>query len=181
MLDECSKQIMDGKVPTYWLKNSYPSLKSLGGYISDLKRRIKFYDDWLNNGTPHQFWFSGLHFTQSFLTGCLQNYARKYTIPIDELIFDFEIIHEEVHEKPEDGAYVYGLFIEGARYNYERRLLDESESKVLFVDAPTIWFKPCIAGQQKVFQSYKCPVYKTSERKGVLSTTGISTNFVCFI
>jgi dynein heavy chain len=45
------------------MDKSYPSKKSLGGYIEDLKKRIEFFTDWIENGTPSLFWLSGFYFT----------------------------------------------------------------------------------------------------------------------
>lgn len=116
------------------------------------------------------------------MTGALQNYARKYQIAIDTLEMDFEVVHDEENAKPqEDGINVIGMWLEGAKWDHSTRYIGESDEKVLFSKAPMVWFKPALKTELNTEGIYECPLYKTTDRRGVLMTTGHSTNFVLLV
>jgi dynein heavy chain len=141
-LETASLSLLDGKVPDMWRSKSYESSKPVGAFISDLKNRVIFFNKWIEEGHPDTYWISGFFFTHSFTTGIMQNVARKHGIPIDLLMFDFQVVTHEVTEKPEEGSYVYGMFLEAARWNSEESCMDESMPKTLYSSCPMMLLIP---------------------------------------
>lgn len=128
-LDLMYKSLLDNQVPGNWQAISYPSLKPLGSWIKDLNQRVEFMRNWQHKGHPKSFWLSGFYFTHGFITGVLQTYARKHSKAIDLLEFKFKVVNmtdpELLIAAPNDGVIVYGMFIEGAAWNFEEQCLED--------------------------------------------------------
>ncbi|XP_054262356.1 dynein axonemal heavy chain 1-like [Macrosteles quadrilineatus] len=177
-LEKMSNSLFTNVVPSQWAALAYPSLKPLGSWVSDLQERIRFLGNWIDHGIPPCFWISGFYFPQAFLTGCLQNFARKYVLAIDSIDYSFKVLKEKPTKRPDDGCVIYGLFLEGARWDSDKFCLDESRPKELYTEMSPIWLLPEVDHQRTPDGVYDAPVYKTQVRAGTLSTTGHSTNYV---
>ncbi|BFZ25685.1 hypothetical protein BsWGS_28724 [Bradybaena similaris] len=199
-LERIYNAFLNNQVPSQWANAAYPSLKSLGSWVKDLVLRCSFINNWIVHGQPKSYWLSGFFFPQGFLTGTLQNYARKHSLPIDHLSFHFNLleIHRDQAEvtlqmedlkfgeeipldkqitMPEDGVLVHGLFMDGFRWDWQEMVCADSIQGQMNSSLPMMHMEPRMDYEPDE-ALYSAPLYKTAERAGVLSTTGHSTNYV---
>jgi dynein heavy chain len=168
-------------VPPAWIEVGYPCLKPLPSWVEDFMERVGFLSRWLTQGPRLSYWLSGFFFPQGFMTSVKQTYSRDYKIAVDTLRIGCEMTAMDVSQitgTPATGAFVYGLFMEGGRFDRAQLTLAESLPRQLLDPMPCVWLKPVIAATYDPVSCYDCPLYKTSTRAGTLSTTGHSTNFV---
>ncbi|XP_067883713.1 dynein axonemal heavy chain 6-like [Heterodontus francisci] len=164
----------------------------------------------INYAERRTFWLSAFFFPQGFLTALLQNHARKHGISVDSVTFEFRVqptsneieeytniskrksnmwLQDLKHTSPEDGALLFGFYLEGACLDPTSQVLKDSMFGQRYYQMPAIHFLPVQMGSQRrsaelvgeaqeLDEYYECPLYRTSRRAGTLSSTGHSTNFV---
>jgi len=71
ILDAMHTDLLINRVPDNWTKKSYPSLKPLASWITDLAARVAFMTNWAHHGHPTCFWLAGFFFPHGFITGVL--------------------------------------------------------------------------------------------------------------
>ncbi|TPX70381.1 hypothetical protein SpCBS45565_g01824 [Spizellomyces sp. 'palustris'] len=155
-------------VPVSWEKLAYPSLQGLAAWYADLLQRIKELESWVSEfQLPSVVWLSGLFNPQSFLTAIMQTTARKNEWPLDRMILSVDVTKkskEEFSGAPREGAYIHGLFMEGARWDTNTGLIQESLLKELTPAMPVIYIKAIPIDKKDTKGVYECPVYRTRQR-----------------
>merc|ERR1712083_1229717 len=101
-----------------------------------------------------------------------QRYSRKKDMPpVDRLDFDFLPDKRTIEqlEPAKEGAFIYGLYLEGASWDEEAGCLCEPEVMELYVPMPIIWFRPkAMSNKAAARQTYECPTYYYPIRKGTV-------------
>ncbi|XP_073755948.1 dynein axonemal heavy chain 14 isoform X3 [Callorhinus ursinus] len=161
-------------------------------------------------GFPARYWLPAFFFPQAFLTAVLQDYGRSQGVSIDTLTFTHHVTSDTSDTRDEFstiiqkklnivrrafkgtdsthmGVHIFGLFIEGARWNHEQKVLEDLPPRELCCDFPEIYFLPTKISTERANASeqtdselytFECPIYQTPERSRILTSTGLPSNFL---
>lgn len=170
-LERMFESLFNARVPGNW-GFAYQSLKPLGPWVRELGQRIAQLQKWANEGPPKVFWLTGFTFPVGFLTALLQKCTRNSDhsdASIDELSWDFSVLNhteQSISMEPKEGAYIKGLFLEGARWDSDNGCLAEPYPMELYCPVPIMHFKPVFHRKSSGKGHYKTPLYIYPIRTG---------------
>ena len=176
-----------------WEKKAWPSMKSLMSEFADMILRCAQLKTWtVDLKTPYSLWLPALFNPTSYLTAVMQVTARRTGMPLDQMTTETHVTTfmkpEFVDYYPEDGAFVHGLYIEGARwptgdeagdteivtgtptagYLVDGRLKELLPAlPIVYVKAVPVqasWEPSAVGYLRRVPDIYECPCYYTSFR-----------------
>jgi len=88
------------------------------------------------------FWMSGFFNPQGFLTAMRQEVARAHkgwALDVVTMHNDVtKMLFDECKQKPKEGVFVYGLYIDGAGWDRKNCRLCEATNKILYTLMPII-------------------------------------------
>lgn len=162
------------RVPKNWEEVAYFSKKSLVLWFADLLKRVVQLVQWSDTlEFPKPLWISGLFNPMSLLTSVMQTTARSKNLPLDNMTLHTEITnivdHGEIQNYPDNGAYIYGYFLEGAGWQVgrtpaEKGYLTDSTLKDLHPELPVVNVQALPLDEKPKIGYYDCPVYVTTQR-----------------
>merc|ERR1719271_1907102 len=112
------------------MKYSFPSTRPLASWLRNLKERFEQLSDWTNDplNIPKVADVSKFFNPQSFLTAIKQLCCQQQQLELNKLQVFTEVTKRDakaVDAAARDGAFVSGLFLEGARWDMNANCLEE--------------------------------------------------------
>jgi dynein heavy chain len=181
-LMENLNMIFEAKIPRSWTHDASGAeiswlVPNLGAWFTGLVDRVHQLSNWLEHGRLKAYWLTGFLNPQGFLTAMRQEVTRQHKKDqwsLDDVITQTTVLNvdvDKIKEAPDEGQYIFGLFLEGAKWNRHEGKLEESDPKklssqlpVIHVTAVTLKDKKTKSTDHGPYGPFDCPVYKYPKR-----------------
>merc|ERR1719450_680699 len=143
VMEDLANALYSERLPTWWGKLGFASTRPLRSWRVNLQERCVQLDDALNDNLniPKVVDISKLFNPQSFLTAVMQLCCQTQGLELDKLQVYTEVTKRDVKQvdaHSKEGAYVTGMYLEGARWDPTSNSLEDSRPKEMFVQMPVI-------------------------------------------
>jgi len=179
-MDALINALYINQVPPAWLKicgqigptGTY-NRKNLSSWWADLQLRWKQLEDWSAPSKPIEVcppsvWIPGTFNPMGYVTACMQVTSRLKNFSLDSMRVQMDVTSfadsSAIESQPEEGTYVHGLFMEGARWDMEENCIAESRPKELYPTMPVIHIIAVTVDEVKTEGFYTCPIFTTTIR-----------------
>ncbi|XP_074102149.1 dynein beta chain, ciliary [Cotesia typhae] len=167
-MEDLQNYLLMDFVPPSWTVRAYPSSLGLTNWFADMLNRVAELSSWTSDFMlPSSIWLGGLFNPQSFLTAIMQQTARKNEWPLDSMCLHCDVMkksRDEIATAPREGAYINGLYMEGAQWDTQFGVITDARLKDLYPQMPVVYIKAITQDKQELKNIYECPVYKTKSR-----------------
>jgi len=171
VMEDMAKCLYSEKLPMWWVKLGFASTRPLKSWRVNLQERYQQLDDWINDplNIPKVVDISKLFNPQSFLTAIKQICCQNYGLELDKLQVYTDVTKKEPKQvtdtAKEGGAYVSGMWLEGARWDTASNSLEDSKPKEMFTYMPVIVCKAGTVSDKVDKNLYVCPCYCVTTRR----------------
>ena len=160
------------RVPPKWIADGFASTRKLGSWLKSLQYRIDQYKIFADDSTtiPKVVFINNFFNPLSYLTAINQVHAQANKSELDKLIIETNMTSIDLRNGvdnlnlPKDGYPIYGMHLQGCRWDDEGKFLDDSKPREDYCVLPVINCKVLDNTAAKLEENkslYFCPVYKT--------------------
>ncbi|XP_076299453.1 dynein axonemal heavy chain 10-like [Lasioglossum baleicum] len=172
MLESVATALFNGVLPSEWARFAPATRKNLAGWMEHFEKRIQQYNNWASGSEPIVLWLAGLHIPETYLAALVQMACRRNNWSLDRSLTYTAVTRfirpDNVEERPDQGCYVSGLYLEGAKWDIVNQCLERSRPKILVEELPILIVIPIEAHRLRLQNTFKTPVYITSDRRNAM-------------
>lgn len=186
--DEMTRALSANKLPASWY--FFPTFcqhqASLSKFMENTNEKYEFYNKWINEECPRSFWLGIFASAKRFISVIRIILARQYEIPVDQLVFNFQVLSIKnlsmINYSNEKAFYFHDLQLIGASWDIVKGNLISCNPRILSELMPVIQLTPQPLEENKLDNcKYLCPLYKSNVGRDLINYAGSLSNFIIYI